>query len=152
MKKYIVELSTDERKYLQSIVRKGKDSARKIQHAQILLKTDSGPQGPHWTDAAISRAFSVNTRTVERIRKRLVEHGLEDALIRRRSPSRPDKRKFDGDAEARLFALACSAPPEGHKRWTIELLTDKVVALNIVDSVGRETVRTTLKKIKLNRG
>lgn len=152
MKKYIVELSLDERKYLQSIVRKGKAAARKIQHAQILLKADSGPQTSHWTDVDIAQAFSVNKHTVERIRKRFVEYGLEDALIRRSAPSRPRNRKFDGDAEARLFTLACSAPPEGYKRWTIRLLTDKVVTLDIVDSVGRETVRTTLKKMKLNRG
>lgn len=152
MKKYIVELSIDERKYLQSIVRKGKAAARKIQHAQILLRTDSGPHVSRWTDSEIARTFSVNIRTVERIRKRFVEYGLEDALIRRSTPSRPYQRKFDGDAEARLATLACSAPPEGYKRWTIRLLTDEVVKLDIVDSVGRETVRTTLKKMKLNRG
>ena len=88
-KKYIVELSIDERKYLQNIIHQGKSAARKIQHAHVLLKTDSSPHGPHWTDAKIAHAFSISHHTVKRIRQRLVEHGLEDALIRRRAPS-PD--------------------------------------------------------------
>lgn len=151
-KKYIVELSDKEKSYLQRIIKTGKAAARKIQHAQILLKADSGPHGPAWIDKKIARAFSVRPRTVERIRKRLVEHGLEDALTRRRSPSGPRRRKLDGDAEARLIALTCSKPPKGQSRWTLQLLADKLVELRIVDSIGRETVRKTLKKTNLNRG
>lgn len=151
LKKYIVELSAEERKYLNGIVRKGKTAARKIQHAQILLKADSVPGSPNWKDKRISKIYSVGVCTVERIRKRLVEHGLEDALTRRRSPSGA-RRKLDGDAEAHLIALACSKPPHGRSRWTIRLLTDKLVELRIVDSIGREAVRTTLKKMKLSLG
>lgn len=151
-KKYIVELSDKERCYLQRIIKTGKAAARKIQHAHILLAADSGPKGPAWIDKKIAQAFSVGHATVERIRKRLVEHGLEDALTRRRSPSGPRRRKLDGDAEARLTALACSKAPEGKSRWTVRLLTDKLVELQIVDSIGRETVRTTLKKTNLNPG
>ena len=151
LKRYIVELTADERKLLQGIVSKGKASARKRQHAQILLKADSGPHRPAWTDERIAEAYGVRVRTVERIRKRLVEHGLEDAL-NRRQPKHGPRGKLDGAGEARLIAVACSQPPHGRKRWTMQLLADKLVQLNVVDSIGREAVRTTLKKMKSNHG
>ena len=150
-KKYIVELEAEERAYLQSIINKGKSAARKIQHAQILLKADSGVHGPGWTDQQIADAFCVGVRTVERIRHRLVENGLEDALTRRLDKY-GSRRKLDGEGEAHLIALACSEPPPGRDRWTIRLLADKLVELSIVESIGREAVRTTLKKIRSSPG
>ena len=150
-KKYLVELSASERSELEDIVGKGKALARKIQHAQILLKADQGPWGPAWNDQQIAEAFSLNIRTIERVRQRLVEHGLEDALVRRQSEQAP-RGKLDGAAEARLIALACTPAPEGRRRWTIRLLADKMVELQIVPSLGRETVRQALKKTKPSPG
>ena len=150
-KKYVVELSAEERGYLRGIVSKGKGAARKIQHAQILLKADGGRDGPSWTDERVAEAFGVRVRTVERIRQRLVEHGLEDALNRRQGAHGPP-RKLDGAGEARLCQLACSAPPAGRERWTLGLLADGLVALRVVDSICRETVRLTLKKTKPSLG
>jgi len=152
-KKYVIELSPDERQRLRGLVAKGKVAARKRQHAQILLKADQGEGGPGWPDSRIADAFGVRVQTVERIRKRCVEHGLEDALVRRQNPSGPQKRrKLDGAGEAQLCKLACSKPPEGRERWTLLLLADQLVQLQVVDSIGREAVRTTLKKMKLNLG
>ena len=151
MKKYVVELTAAERQQLEELVSKGKALARKIQHARILLKSDQGERGPGWTDERIAEACGVTVCTVERIRQRLVQHGLEDALIRRRSQQAP-RRKLDGAAEARLIALACTPAPAGRRRWTIRLLADKMVELEIVGSLGRETVRQTLKKMSLSRG
>jgi len=150
-KKYLVELSEAERGYLQGLVSKGKVAARKRMHAQILLKADEGCWGPNWTDARIAESFGVWVRTVERIRQRLVEEGLEEAL-RVRSPGGGRRRKLDGAGEARLIAVACGAPPEGRRRWTIRLLAERVVELEVVESIGREAVRTTLKKMNLNLG
>ena len=151
VKKYVVELTEKERSQLQEMVKKGKTLARKIQHARILLKADEGSCGPAWTDEEIAQSFDVGVRTVERIRQRFVENGLEDALLRRQS-KQPPRRKLDGNAEAKLIALACSRPPKGHQRWSIRLLADQLVELKIVDSIGRETVRQTLKKTNLNLG
>jgi len=148
--KYVVELTAEERQQLNDLVRKGRALARKLEHAQILLKADQG-RGSGWTDAQIAEAFDVSVLTVGRIRRRFVEHGLEDALVRRQ-PKQTTRHKIDGAAEAKLIALACSAPPEGRTRWTIRLLADKVVELNIVEDVGRETIRKTLKKTNLNLG
>jgi len=149
MKKYIVRLSNEEREQLESITTKGKSAAYKITHAQILLKANAS--GPDWTDERIAEAFAVTTKTVAGVRQRLVEQGLEAALNRKKQ-ERPSKYpKFDGEAEAHLVALGCSTPPEGHARWTFRLLADKVVELEIVDSVSHETVRQTLKKTRLNR-
>ena len=151
VKKYVVELSADERQQLEEVVSKGKSLARKIEHARILLKADQGPNGPGWTDERISQAYDVSPLTVGRLRQRLVEHGLEDALVRRQH-EQPLRRKLDGAAEARVIALACSSPPKGRRRWTIRLLADKVVELEIVDAVGRETLRKMLKKTNLSLG
>ena len=150
-KKYLVELSAQERAYLEGLVGKGRVLALKRQRAQILLKADQGALGPGWTDERIVEAFGVNVRTVERVRERLVERGLEDSLVRRASQRAP-RTKLDGAGEARLIALACSAAPRGRRRWTIRLLADKLVELQVVDSIGREAVRLTLKKTNLSLG
>lgn len=150
-KKYIVELSAEERQQLEDLVRKGKAAARKIQHAQILLKADQGQAGPAWSDKQIAEAFGLGERTVERIRERLVENGLEDALVRRQTQY-GSRRKLDGAAEAQMIKMACSQPPQGHARWSVRLLADKMVELEVVDSIGRETVRQALKKTKLSLG
>ena len=145
-KKYIVRLTAEERKYLKEFVSKGKRSAYKIKHANILLKADA--DGPGWSDEAIADAFMVNSNTVRNVRQRFVERGLEAALARKkqRSPSR--NRILDGEKEARLLAIGCSEPPKGRARWTLELLADEMVRLKIVDSISYETVRRTLKKTK----
>lgn len=150
-KKYLVELSEAEREYLGGLVRKGKTAARKRLHAQILLKADEGGMGPKWTDARVAESFGVWVRTVERIRQRVVEEGLEEAL-RVRSSGRKRRRKLDGAGEARLIAVACGPPPEGRKRWTIRLLAERVVELEVVERISREAVRTTLKKMNLSLG
>lgn len=151
-KKYVVELSLEERNELEGLVKKGKAAARKIQHAQILLRADQGAHGPRWTDVSIAGSFDVNVRTVERIRQRLVEHGLGDALEHRAPQLKQPRHKLDGAAEAKLIAIACTPAPEGYRRWTIRLLADKMVELEIVDSLGRETVRQTLKKTRSSLG
>jgi transposase len=146
MKKYRVTLTPEERGALTDLIRAGKASATAQAHARILLKADQAEGGPAWTDDRIAEAVEVDVATVERVRKRFVEQGTEAALRRKpqERPSRP--RKLDGAAEARLVALACSAPPEGRKSWTMRLLAEKLVELEVVDSIGEETVRTVLKK------
>jgi transposase len=152
MKKYKVTLTTDERKSLHDLISAGTASAKKLLHARLLLKADAAPAGPAWTDARIAEALEVNVRTVERVRQRFVEESLEAALGRKKQerPSRP--RSLDGKAEARLIALACSTPPRGRTRWTLQLLADRLVELAIVDTVCTETVRRTLKKTNSSRG
>jgi transposase len=144
IKKYIVRLSDEERQELNEIIKKGKAAAHKILHANILLKADA--DGPSWTDEEIAKAFSVHVTTVKKIRERLVEKGLEAALNRKKQDRPSRQPKLDGDAEARLIALRCGESPEGHSRWTLRLLADKAVELNIVDSISYETVRQVLKK------
>jgi transposase len=150
-KKYIVELTKEERQALQQLVSAGKASARKLTHARILLKADSSPGGPNWQDSRISQALDVGTATIERVRKRFVEEGLELALNNRK-PNRQYKRKLDGDGEAHLIALVCSQAPEGYQRWTLQLLADRMVELDYVDRLSYETVRRTLKKTSLSPG
>ena len=145
-KKYIVRLTEQERDQLEAVIRKGKAAAYKIKHAPILLKADA--DGPAWSDTAIAAAFSVHTRTVAGIRERFVEQGLEAALTRKKQERPSQQPLFDGAAEAPLIALRCSEPPAGHARWTLRLLADKVVALDIVASASHETVRRTLKKMR----
>ena len=144
-KRYIVTLTLEERTCLRELITKGKTAAFKQRHARILLKTDQGPQGEGWTDEQIEQALDVHSSTVERLRKRFVEEGLEAALQRKEQKNRKAK-KIDGEAEARLIALACSKPPEGRTTWTLTLLADQLVSLEVVDSVSPETVRKTLKK------
>lgn len=146
MKKYKVTLTTEERQDLHDLIATGKAAAKKLTHARILLKADAASGGPAWTDDRIAEALDVSAATVERVRQRLVEHGLEAALVRKPQdrPSRP--RKLDGRAEAHLVALACSKPPEGRTEWTMQVLADKLVELEVVDSISDETVRRTLQK------
>jgi hypothetical protein len=149
--KYRVTLTDDERQSLTALVSRGKAAARKILLARILLKADASSAGPNWLDEQITDAFDVGRTTVYRVRQAFVEEGLEAAIERKR-PTGRQYRKLDGAQEARLVALACSAPPEGRQRWTLQLLADKLVVLKIIDSIGRECVRTTLQKTNSNLG
>jgi transposase len=146
MTKFRVTLCAEERQLLQGLIADGKAAAKKLAHARILLKADAAVGGPAWPDARIAEALEVSTDTVGRVRQRFVEQGLEAALVRKPQdrPSRP--RTLDGRAEARLIALACSAPPEGRKEWTMQLLADRLVELDVVPAVSDETVRRALKK------
>ena len=150
-KHYVVTLTAAERSSLQALIAKGKVAAQKRLHAQILLKADVGPEGDGWTDQQIVEAFDVGRCTVERARQRFVEQGLEAALVRKPQQNRI-ARKINGVAEAHLIAAACGKPPEGRKGWTLQLLADRLVELELVDSVSYETVRRTLKKTKSSRG
>jgi len=143
-KKYIVRLTDEERGRLAALVSKGRAAARKLTHARVLLKADA--DGPAWTDERIAEALDVGRRTVENIRRRLVEEGFEAALNRKKRCRPPREKILDGEREAKLIALACGRPPEGRKRWTLRLLSDKLVELDIVEAISYETVRRTLKK------
>jgi len=147
-KKYVVRLTSEERLALQRLVSVGKTAARKILHARILLLADQGPDGPAKTDGQIAEALSAHPRTIAGVRQRLVEQSLEAALVRKKQAQPSRGRKLDGKAEARLIALRCGAPPQGRMRWTLHLLADRLVELNVVDSVSYETVRRTLKKTR----
>ena len=151
-KKYKVTLAAEERNSLQELIAAGKAAARKLAHARILLKADAAPEGPAWTDARIADAVEVDVTTVERIRQRFVEEGLEAALDRKKQDRPSRERKLDGEAEARLIAVACSAPPAGRARWTLRLLADRLVELEVVEAVSHETVRQVLKKTSSSRG
>jgi hypothetical protein len=150
-KQYVVRLSEEERAWLQTMIGRGAAPARAQTHARILLKANRGEAGPEWTDAAISAALEVDPTTVARVRKLYVTDGLEAAL-HRKAPDRVYRRKLDGEQEARLVAVACSEPPTGHKRWTLRLLADKPVELEVVETVSHETVRQTLKQTSSSRG
>ncbi len=145
-KKYIIRLSADERQMLGKLARSGKAAARKITRARVLLKADTGEDGPGWTDQRIAEAFDVGVRMIEKVRCRCVEEGPEAAAFGRVWSDRPGQRKLDGAGEARLVTIACSAPPTGRARWTMQLLADELVALQVTDSISDETVRRTLKK------
>lgn len=149
-KKFIVELTTEERSQLQSIVGKGKAAAYKILHANILLKADQGSDGPGWKDRNIAEAFGCHRTTVENLRKQLVTQGFEAALERTKRGPQLSKRKLDGRGEALLIALGCSQAPEGRNRWTLRLLAEGLVELGVVDSISYETVREVLKKTSSN--
>jgi len=144
-KQYVVRLSEEERAWLLTMIGRGAAPARTQSHARILLKANQGEAGPGWTDAAISTALEVDPATVARIRKLYVTEGLEPALYRK-APNRAYRRKLDGEQEARLVAVACSEPPTGHKRWTLRLLANRLVELDVVETVSYETVRQTLKQ------
>jgi transposase len=151
MVKYIIRLPTEERERLLTLVNTGRAAAAKLLHARILLKADVSTSGRHWTDAEIAEALDTSPSTVHRVRQTWVERGLEAAVARKR-PTGRQYRKLDGEQEAHLIAIACSAPPAGRTRWTVKLLADKLVALDIVDAISAECVRTTLKKMRSNRG
>ena len=143
-KKYVVRLTAKEREYLGGFVSKGTRAAYKIKHANILLKADA--DGPGWPDERIAEAFTAHAGTVRNVRQRFVEQGLEAALERKKRSTPPRECILDGEKEARLLAIACSEPPEGRSRWTLHLLAEEMVRLDIVDSISHETVRRTLKK------
>src|SRR6516165_10604060 len=145
-KKYLVTLTGDERECLAGLLSAGKRSALALARARILLKADQADGGPAWPDDRIGEALDCGLRTVERVRQRFVERGLEAALGRKPQDRPSRERKLDGRAEARLIALACSAPPAGRARWTLKLLADKLVELELFASVSDETVRRVLKK------
>jgi transposase len=152
MKRYKVTLESDERQQLHDLIAAGKAAARKLTHARILLKADAADGGPAWPDHRIADALEVSTTTVERVRQRFVEQGL-DAALDRKLRERPARQiKLDGRAEAQLIALACSVPPDGRAIWTMQLLADKLVELEVVESISDETVRTTLKKTRSSPG
>ena len=149
MKKYIARLTDVERQTLRNLVSKGKTAAYKIRHAHILLQIDV--EGPGWTDEQTAKAFRCHTNTVRNVRQRFVEQGLDAALERKKQEQPSRERLIDGVAEAHLIRIACGQAPEGRAKWTMELLADKLVELQIVDSVSGETVRRTLKKTNLSR-
>lgn len=143
--KYAVRLTDLERARLRTLIACGTAPARMLTRARILLKAHRGDGGPGWTDAAIAGALEVHPATVGRVRRDYVGAGL-DAALERKLPERDYPRRFDGADEARLLAVACSAPPTGRARWTLRLLADEVVRLEIVETVSHETVRRTLKQ------
>ncbi len=148
-KRYIVELTSEERDGLEVVINADRMAAHKRKHAQMLLKADQSPKGPRWSDMKIADAFGCHRTTVENLRKRFVEHGLDKSMNHGNRGSYRAK-KFDGIAEAHLIATACSSAPDGRNRWTVRLLADKMVTLGIVDSCSKTTVHNTLKKMNLS--
>jgi hypothetical protein len=144
--KFVVRLSEAERERLNTLIQNGKHGARQLLKARVLLKADASDAGAGWSDNQIAVALETSVDTVGRTRRTLVEEGLDAALTRRHSPASARKRIFDGAAEARLIALACSPPPKGRARWTLQLLESAVVELNIVDRASDNTISRTLKK------
>jgi transposase len=147
--KYIVRLTSDERSELVDLVKTGKTSAYRIKHANILLAIDA--DGPGWTNEKTAEAYRCHSNTVINMRQRFVEEGFEAALDRKKQAEPSRGPILDGEKEAHLIAVACSPPPEGRAKWTLQLLADKLVALEVVDSISGQTVRRTLKKTSLNR-
>jgi hypothetical protein len=143
-KKYVVRLTDQERSELQVVMKKLKGTSQKVRRAQILLKADA--DGPKWTDEQIAEAFSCRTRTVEKIRQRLVERGFDETLNGGKRPRPAVEKLLNGEQEARIIAMRLGSPPKGYAHWTLRLLARKVVELAIVESVSHETVRRTLKK------
>ena len=148
--RYRITLSKHERKELEALTRNGKTGAKKFIHARALLLCDAGPDGPAWIVAVAAEALGVTSRTIEHLKKRFVEDGLEAALVRKIREKPPRDVIFDGAFEARLIALACSDAPEGYQRWTVRLLADKAVELNFASSVSHMTVQRVLKKMNLS--
>jgi transposase len=150
-KQHTVILSEAERARLHTLLGRGSAPARALTHARILLKANQDEAGPGWTDAAIAAALEVHPATVTRVRQQYATAGL-DAALHRKAPAREYRHKLDGEQEARLVALACSTPPEGHKQWTLRLLAERLVALEVVDSLSQETVRQAFKQTGSSRG
>ena len=144
IKKYIVRLSDEDRQCCTEVVKKLKGTSQKVRRAQILLKADA--EGPSWTDAKIAEAFNCRVQTVENLRKRWVTESLELALNGKKRESPPRSPLLDGEAEAKLIAMRLGTPPAGYGRWTLRLLADELVSLDVVDAISHETVRQTLKK------
>lgn len=143
-KKYIVRLSDEERETLNEVIKKLKGSSEKVRRAQILLKADAN--GPNWTDQKIAEAFSCRRKTVENIRERLVTQGFSQTLNAKKRQSPPREKLLDGQQEAKIIALRLGEPPPGFSNWSLRLLAERVIELEIVDSISYETVRRTLKK------
>jgi hypothetical protein len=143
-KKYVVRLTDQERDELKGVIKKLKGTGQKVRRAQILLKADA--DGPNWADAQIAEAFACRTRTVEKIRQRLVERGFEETLHRVERARPPVEKLLNGEQEARLIAMRLGSPPKGYANWSLRLLARKVVELKIAEAVSYETVRRTLKK------
>lgn len=150
-KKYRVTLTKSERHELEQLLSHGKADVRRLNHARILLKADESKWGPAWSDVDIADGLETSVSTVERIRCRFVEEGLEHALSPYRKPRRTYRRKLDGAGEAKLIAIACSTPPEGQSRWSLRMLAEQMVELDYVDEISHETVRQTLKKTNSSR-
>jgi hypothetical protein len=146
MKKYVVRLEADERVRLEQFVRSGKAAAARIRRANVLLAADESEAGPARADADIAATLNVAVRTVESLRRRLVEEGLDAALEAKKRPRPAVERMFDGEKEARLIAIACGPRPEGRTRWTLRMLADRVVELKVVERCSPETVRRVLQK------
>ena len=147
-KKYIVRLTTEEQKELENLVKKGKTQAYRIKHANILLAVDA--DGPNWPDHQVAKAYKCHQNTVVNVRQRFVEQGFQAALERKKQQAPSRKRIIDGESEARLISIACSKPPEGSAKWTMQMLADELVTLKVVDSVSGQTVWRTLKKTNLS--
>ena len=144
-KLYSVKLTLEEREELESVVKRGRAAAWKVQRAQALLPCDQGELGPGWIDSDVASAYGCTTRSLENWRKQAVQSGPL-SLLERKARTPPVAKKLDGEKEARLVTLACSEPPEGRSRWTLRLLADQLVELVVVDEVSHETVRRTMKK------
>lgn len=150
--KFRVTLNEEERESLSALVKKGKAAARKIVRARILLLSDEGEQGPGKPDLEIVSALDCGVRTVERTRRKFVTQGLEKAICAKPHPPRPDKVKIKGDVEKQMIQIAKSSPPEGRSHWGIQLIADQMIALNCIETVGRESVRVALKKRNCSLG
>lgn len=145
-KLYVIKLTWEEREELESVVKRGRLAAWKVQRAQALLQCDQGEHGPSWIDADVAAAYGCTIRSLENWRKQAVESGPL-SLLERKPRTPPVPKKLDGEKEARLVTLACSEPPAGRSRWTLRLLAERLVALEVVDEVSYETVRRTMKKM-----
>lgn len=150
-KRYKVTLTSEERAELTGLVNKGQGQARRLRRARIILMADEAQENGGWKDADIAQALDAQVRTVERTRQKCVEEGIEAALNHTR-PKKTRGKVLDGAAEAHLAHLACIQAPDGHERWSLQMLADKLIELEVVETVSRETVRTTLKKMNLNPG
>ena len=148
---YKITLAKEEREKLATLVNKGKGQVRRLRRARILLMADEAQENGGWKDADIAKALGAHERTVERTRQKCVEMGIEAALNHTR-PKKTRSKVLDGETEARLVQLACSEAPDGRERWSLQLLADKLIELEVVETVSRETVRTTLKKMNLSLG
>ena len=148
--RYRVTLTAGEREELEALTRTGKTNAKRFLYARALLLCDAGPEGPRWTVADTAEAMGVTPRTIEHLKKRFVQEGLEAALARKQPEKPPREVIFGGAFEARLIALACSDPPEGRLRWTVRLLAEKAVELDLAPSVSHMTIQRTLKKTNLS--
>ena len=150
MPRYRVTLTPEERSELEAVTRSGKTRAKRFLYARALLLCDTGPEGPGWTVADTAEALGVAPRTIEHLKKRFVEEGLEAALTRKQPEKPPREVIFGGEFEARLIALACTDPPEGRERWTVRLLAEKAVELDLAPSVSHMTIQRVLKKTNFN--